>query len=223
MPRASFVLLSISVACAASAALVMRAYASRLDVMRPDGGPPTTVVTVTREVPRGATLTEEMLAVTTLPSRFVPPGAMRDPARAAGRVVVTDLAEGEVVTRLRLAGAGAGRIAALVPPGMRAVQLPVNATVGVEPGDLVDVVATFGGGGAHTELAAEGIEVLEVERATGTPLGTGAPSSGLGLVVLVGPDDAERLAFAATFATLSIGVRGPDEVPVLTIPRAGGG
>ena len=36
----------------------------------------------------------------------------------------------------------------------------------------------------------------------------------LGLIVLAGTADAERLAFAATFATLSIGVRGPDE-PVL--------
>lgn len=214
MPRASIVLLSVSVVCALSAALVMRAYAGRLDATRPDGGPPTTVVIAARGVPRGATLTDEMLAVRTLPARFVPPGGLSDPARAVGRVVVTDLAEGEVVTRLRLAGGGAGRIASLVPPGMRAVQLPVGSTVGVEPGDLVDVVATFGGGGAHTELAAEGVEVLAVERSAGTPLGTGAPSSGLGLVVLVGPDDAERLAFATTFATLSIGVRGPGDVLV---------
>jgi hypothetical protein len=44
-------------------------------------------------------------------------------------------------------------------------------------------------------------------------LGGGA-SGGVGLIVLAGAADAERLAFAATFATLSIGVRGPDE-PVL--------
>jgi pilus assembly protein CpaB len=214
MPRASFALLSVSLACAVSAALVMRAYARRLDVTRPDGGPPVAVVTASRDIPRGTTLAQEALEVVTLPARFAPPGAVRDPARAIGRIVVTDLARGEVLTGLRLAGAGAGRIASLVPSGMRAVQLPVVATVGVEPGDLVDVLATFGGGGAHTELAVEGLEVLAIERLGGGPLVESSSSGGVGLVVLVGPEVAERLAFAATFATLSIAIRGPDDAIV---------
>jgi pilus assembly protein CpaB len=216
MPRASFVLLSVSLACAVSAALVMQAYARRLDASRPDGGPPTAVVTAARDIPRGTTLSADALTSASLPARFVPPGALRDPARAVGRVVVTDLAAGEVVTRLRVAGGDAGRIASLVPSGMRAVQLPVAAAAGVEPGDRVDVLATFGGGGAHTELAAEGVEVLAFERAEGTPLGTGGGGDGaVGLLVLVGTEDTERLAFAATFATLSVAVRGPDDAIVL--------
>jgi pilus assembly protein CpaB len=214
MPRASFVLLCVSIACAASAALVMRAYARRIDASRPDGGPPTSVVTVARDITRGTILTEDALLVIPLPSRTVPPGAMRDPARVVGRIAVTDLAEGEVVTQLRLAGGGAGRIASLVPPGMRAVQLPVAATAGVEPGDHVDVIATFGGGGAHAELTAEGLEVLAIEREQAVPLGGGSASGGVGLLVLAGADEAEHLAFAATFATLSIGVRGPADASV---------
>ncbi|HEX6400877.1 MAG TPA: Flp pilus assembly protein CpaB, partial [Actinomycetota bacterium] len=162
LPRASFALIIVSLACAGTAALVMRAYAARLDATRPDGGPPTDVVIVTRAVARGASIPAEALAVVTMPSRYVPPGAVRDPARAAGRVAVAELAAGEVLTRLRLAGGGSGRIASTVPPGMRAVQLPVAARAGVEPGDHVDVVATFGGGSAHTELVAEAVEVLGV-------------------------------------------------------------
>jgi hypothetical protein len=46
------------------------------------------------------------------------------------------------------------------------------------------------------------------------PLGGGSASDGVGLLVLAGADEAERLAFAATFATLSIGVRGPDDASV---------
>jgi hypothetical protein len=34
----------------------------------------------------------------------------------------------------------------------------------------------------------------------------------VGLVLLVNPTDAEALAFASAFATLSIAVRGPDDV-----------
>jgi pilus assembly protein CpaB len=211
MPRASFVLLCVSIACAASAALVMRAYARRIDASRPDGGPPTSVVTAARDIARGETLTDDALLVVTLPSRFVPPGAVRDPARAVGWIAMTDLAEGEAVTQLRLVGGGAGRIASLVPAGMRAVQLPVAASAGVEPGDQVDVIATFGGGGAHTEVTAEGLEVLAIQRGQAVPLGGGSATGGVGLLVLAGADEAERLAFAATFATLSIGVRGPDD------------
>jgi pilus assembly protein CpaB len=214
LPRSSFVLVSISIACALAAALVMRAYARRIDVIRPDGGPPIMVVAAAEDVARGAVLTEEMLEVVTVPSRFAPPGAMRDLTRAAGKIVIADLAAGEILTHLRLAGSGAGPTASLVPPGMRAIQVPVAGAVGVKPGDLVDVIATFGGGGAHTEVAGEGVEVLAVDRGGGGGSfgATTAPTSGgVGLVLLVSPTDAETLAFASAFATLSIAVRGPDD------------
>jgi pilus assembly protein CpaB len=202
LPRSSFVLLSASVVSALAAALVMRAYAHRLDVVRPDGGPPIAVVAAVAHVPRGSVLTETVLEVVTLPSRFAPPGAIRDPARATGRIVVADIAAGEVVTQLRLAGSRSGPTASLVGAGMRAVEIPVASAVGVRAGDLVDVIATFGGGGAHTEVTGEAIEVLA----------TALPQGGVGLVLLVSPTDAEALAFASAFATLSVAVRGPDDL-----------
>ena len=89
----------------------------------------------------------------------------------------------------------------------------MSGAVDVEPGDLVDVIATFGGGGAHTEVAGEAVEVLEVDRKGGGSFGAdaAATSGGAGLVLLVTPTDAEQLAFASTFATLAIAVRGPDD------------
>jgi pilus assembly protein CpaB len=229
LPRSSFVLVSISVACALAAALVMRAYARRIDVLRPDGGPPLTVVAAAEDVTRGTVLTEEALEVVTLPSRFAPPGAMRDLARAMGRIVTADIAAGEIITQLRLAGTDSGPTAALVPPGMRAVQVPVAGAVGVKPGDLVDVIATFGGGGAHTEVAGEALEVLAVDRGGGAGsfgAATTPTSGGVGLMLLVTPTDAETLAFASAFATLSIAVRGPDDFlpgETFTVPVTAGG
>ena len=215
LPRSSFVLLAISLICALAAVVVMRAYARRLDVVRPDGGPPASLVAAVEDVARGDVLTEEMLELVTLPSRFAPPGAMRDVARAAGRIAIADIAAGEVLTTLRLAGTESGPTASLVPQGLRAVEVPVAGAVGVKPGDLVDVIATFGGGGAHTEVAGEALEVLAVHReGGGGSLGaaTAPTSGGGGLVLLVTPTDAERLAFASAFATLSIAVRGPDDL-----------
>ncbi len=58
-----------------------------------------------------AVLTETVLEVVTLPSRFAPPGAMRDLARATGRIVIADIAAGEVVT-----AAPSGRVRARVRP-----------------------------------------------------------------------------------------------------------
>ena len=191
LPRSSFLLLCVSVACALAAAVVMQAYARRLDAVRPDGGPPVAVVAATTHLARGAVLTETALEMVTLPSRFAPPGALRDLARAAGRIAVADIAAGEIVTDLRLAGARSGPTASVVPAGMRAVEVPVASAVGVRPGDLVDVIATFGGGGAHTEVAGEAIEVLAVDRAGGGASFGGAttPSSGgIGLVAARLPD-----------------------------------
>lgn len=229
LPRSSFVLLSVSLACALAAALVMQAYARRLELTRPDGGPPIEVVTAARDLARGTELAEDGLEVVTIPSRFAPPGAVRDLARAVGRTLVADLAAGEILTDLRLAGTRSGPTAAIVPPGMRAVQVPVAAPVGVEPGDLVDVIATFGGGGAHTEVTGEALEVLAVKRGGGDgSFGAdgGVPSGDVGLVLLVAPDDAQRLAFASAFASLSIAVRGPDDVLVgdaIGVPATTGG
>jgi pilus assembly protein CpaB len=215
LPRSSFVLLSVAVATALLAALAMRAYARRLDVTRPDGGPPTDVVSVTAPVSRGTVLTEDVLAVVTMPARFAPVGAVRSLERAIGRIAVAELAAGEVLTELRLAGTRSGPTASLVPAGMRAVQVPVSAAAGAKPGDLVDVIATFGGGGAHTEVTGEALEVLVVDRGGGGASFGGAasaPSGGVGLIMLVTPDVAERLAFAAAFGTLSVAVRGPGDL-----------
>lgn len=222
LPRSSFVLLSIAVVTALLAALAMRAYARHVDVTRPDGGPPTDVVSVTAPVSRGSVLTADVLAIVTMPARFAPVDAIGALERATGRIAIADLAAGEIVTELRLAGARSGPTASLVPVGMRAVQIPVSAAAGVKPGDLVDVIATFGGGGAHTEVTGEALEVLVVDRGGGGASFGGAasaPSGGVGLIVLVTPDVAERLAFASAFATLSVAVRGPgDLVPGEAFP-----
>ena len=229
LPRSSFVLLAISLVCALAAAVVMRAYAHRLDVIRPDGGPPASLVAAVEDVARGEVFTEEMLQLVTLPTRFAPPGALRHVDRAAGRIAIADIAAGEILTALRVAGSDPGPTASLVPPGMRAVEVPVSGAVGVKPGDLVDVIATFGGGGAHTEVTGEAIEVLAVDRGSGGGsfgTATSSTSGGVGLVLLVTSTDAERLAFASAFATLSIAVRGPDDlVPgeSFTVPVTAGG
>ena len=203
LSRTSFALLSLSVACALGAGLVMRAYAQRLDATRPDGGPPIDVVAAAGDIDRGAMLAEDSVTVVTIPARFAPPGAIRDPGRAVGRIAAAPLAEGEIVTRLRLAGGGVGPTAATVPAGMRAIQVPVAFAVGVRPGDLVDVIATFGGPRPYTDTVGTDLEVLSiVEDEEGTFQASGP--SGPSLVLLVSEETAEQLAHATAFGRITV-------------------
>jgi Flp pilus assembly protein CpaB len=148
-----------------------------------------------------------------VPSRFAPPGAVRDPDRATGRVLLAGLAEGEAVTATRLSAARAGPIAALVPPGFRAVTVPVQLPPGaVHPGDRVDLLATFTSGQHHVETVAEGLEVLTVLDEADPGQGV-ADTSGSGfrtLVVLASPDQSEHLAYARAFAAISVLIDGPE-------------
>ena len=110
-------------------------------------------------------LDDASFRVVDVPSTLVPPGALTAIEEVAGRVLATDLAEGEVLTETRLAGAGSGPLAALVPPGLRAFVLPTGPPAGtVRSGDEVDVLATYGAnaGRPYTETVASALEVLDV-------------------------------------------------------------
>jgi pilus assembly protein CpaB len=154
-----------------------------------------------------------MLRRISVPSRFVPPGVLSDTASASGRVLLAGMAEGEPLTRTRLAPARAGPIAALVPTGFRAVSVPVELPSGsVHPGDHVDLLATFTSGRHHVETVASALEVLLVLDSS-DPSGSVADTGGSNvptLVVLATPDQAESLAYAKAFAAISVLIDGPD-------------
>ncbi len=209
----------LAVACGLAAFALVRGYAARLEALRPVAGSPVRVVVATGDLTRGTLLTASMLRETTMPSAFAPPGVVSSAGDAQGRTLASDLAEGEVLTRTRLGVQGAGPVASLVPPGLRAFTVPGSLPAGaVRPGDRVDVLATFGGGRPHTETVATGLEVLLVldgggaGGATTIPASGGAVGSGQSLVLLVSPDQAERLAYARAFADLAVSIAGREEV-----------
>lgn len=207
--------LCLAVVAGLLAALAMRGYARRIEATRPDVGAPRRVVVVATPLTRGTTLTADMVRTSQMPSAFVPPGAETEIGDVVGRALSGDVAAGEVLTRTRLSGTEAGPVAALVPQGLRgfviASTLPPDA---VRPGDRVDVLAAFGGGRPHVEVAALGVEVGQVL----APAGGGGIAGGVGsiaeptgpsLVLLVDPDTSERLTFAVAFATLTVTVDPP--------------
>lgn len=204
-PRASRALVVLSLAVAGGATLILQDYLERLTANARRPGPGTAVVVAVGPLPRGAALAPEHLATRELPVPFRPPGALTAPEQAAGRTLAAALAPGEVLTWTRLAPPG-GPVASMVPAGLRAVAVtaPLPPQM-VAEGDRVDVLATYAGGRTYTETVLEAAEILRVS-------GPAEDGGGTTVVLLVDPDDAERLAYARAFGDVSLSVAPPPAV-----------
>ena len=221
MPLSSKIFAVLAAVLGTTAFLVVQVERERYAALRPAIGPPVAVVIARVAMPRGAVLTAESLDVKELPRAFVPPGAVFSVDRVSGRILAADLAAGDVVTSTRMVVPGAGPLAGLVPPGMRAVAMATSIPDGLRPGDRVDVLATFGGEGrVYTDTVGVALEVLRVLAPSGVG-GTGSDRAPT-LVVLSTPDVAEQLATASAFAIVQIAVVGPEtEVVPYTAPVSG--
>jgi Flp pilus assembly protein CpaB len=201
----------LAVAAGAGSFALVRGYAAEIEALRP--GDPVPVVVAAAPLERGAVLTEDVLRVERVPSSYAPPGAFGSVTGAAGRTLVADLAEGEAVTRTRVGGEG-GPVASQLESGLRAFVVTAGVPTGVlQPGDLVDVIGTFGGPRPYSDTVGSGLEVLSIvedESATFEAGGASGPS----LVLLVTPDVAERLAHAAAFGEISVAIAPRDTAGV---------
>ena len=149
----------------------------------------------------------------------IPMGAVVKTEDAIGRGVIQPIYENEAITDSRLApkGAGAG-LAAMIPPGMRAVAVRVNDIVGVAgfvtPGMKVDLLIAgtppkgTGGLGDMTKTLLQNVEVLSAgQNITKDP--EGKPIS-VGVVnFLVTPEQAEVLSLASNETRIQLILRNP--------------
>jgi Flp pilus assembly protein CpaB len=188
---------------------IVRGYAAELDALRPELGDRIAVVVADRALVRGDVLAGDDVRIERIPSAYAPPGAFGAVGSVVGRTLAADLAAGEAVTRTRVGGAG-GPVASLVASGLRAFVVASGLPPGVlEPGDRVDVIATFGGPRPYTDTVGTGLEVLSiVEEDAGTFQAAGP--SGPSLVLLVSAETAEQLAHATAFGRITVTVAPPD-------------
>lgn len=205
-PRSSRILLASSIVLAALATVGLRDHLGRLEARAAIGGREGPVVVARADLERGTTVTGSDLEVRSMPVRYRPPGALSRTTQAEGRVLSADVAAGEAMTAARLAPPG-GPVAALVPAGLRALPVPATLPRGtLAPGDHVDVLATYPTGQPYTEVVAVGAEVLVV-----LDPGPGDLEAGTSVVLLVGPETAERLAHATAFGQVSLAVSSAGE------------
>jgi Flp pilus assembly protein CpaB len=144
------------------------------------------------------------------PKTLVPDGAMTA-APPDDRVVVADVVEGEPLVASRVSGGGGQGAAALVPPGHRAIAVPlVVAGLPLRLGDRVDLIATPGGGDPSAVPFADGS--LDVTPASADEVATGAVVVAVAdesVTVAVRSDDAPDVAMAVTTGTIVVVLAGP--------------
>lgn len=199
----SKVMALLAVVAGAGSFTLVRGYAAELEALRPAAANDVPVVVADRDLEGGSVIDEGSVRLQPMPSAYAPPGALRSVEDAVGRTLGSDLAEGEAVTRTRVGGAG-GPVASLVAGGLRAFVVGSGLPSGVvEPGDRVDVIATFGGPRPYTDTVGSGLQILSiVEQDAGTFQAGGA--TGPSLVLLVSPETAEQLARATAFGRLTV-------------------
>lgn len=144
-----------------------------------------------------------------------------------GRAVLTNIAPNEPILEQKLAPreAGAG-LPAVIPEGMRALSVRVDDVVGVagfvEPGTMVDVLATGDPGGTNggdtvTRTILEDVRVLAAGQQT-TQDKEGKPQTVSVVTVLVTPDQADRLTLASNEGRLRLSLRNTIDTKQLDPP-----
>ena len=184
----------------------------------------TQIVVATQPLAFGSALSEQNLRLANWPAGSVPQGAFTSIEQALqdGRVALRPIVPGEPVLAHKVSGAdGRATLAALLPPGMRAVSVPVDAIRGVAgfvlPGTAVDVILTrqMGGAGAgnddlRSDVILENVQVLAVDQVSDDS--SGEPRVSQTATLAVSLADAQRLALAEGLGTVSLALRNTREI-----------
>lgn len=183
------------------------------------------VIVLKENVPRGQSLTADMIDERNWPKESVPEGVVADIASAIDRTVLIPMTKGEPLLESKLATRGAGRgLAAIIPPGMRAVTIQVpNISTGVAgfilPGNKVDVLMTVSNpgfddptGGGSTITLLQNVEILAVDQRIEAPQENKMdPKELRSVTVLVTPGDAAKLELGQNRGTLHLALRNPGD------------
>ncbi len=162
----------------------------------------------------GTSLAKEMVKMVPYPKDFVPPGCFSDAESLSGRVLIYPIKINEPIFESRLAPVNIkmGGVAAVIGPKKRAVSVKVDKVIGVSgfihAGNRVDVLVTIAvekSSTSLTKIVLENILVLavgpEVEK-------KGKEPTPVDVITLeVSPQEAEKLALAATEGKIQLALR----------------
>lgn len=158
-------------------------------------------------------------------SVYIKSGGKIMPQSFSGWVVVNPIAEGAPVTQSMMISPGSGGfLAAVLRPGMRAIQAgdATQLPTGTQPGDRVDMMVRFKpgdgwNGGFVVETVLRGLRILQIgnQLETAKPTGTPPAAASGHIVFEVTPQQAEIITLAEPMGQLTFILdslrRGPTE------------
>lgn len=183
---------------AVTAGAVVAAAAGSADEARASWGETRQVVVLARDLPAGHRLDGGDVRLEDRPVTVLPEGALTEVP--AGGTLAAAVVSGEVLVEGRLAPAGLSRLAASLPPGTRAVAVPVEPGFAppLEVGDAVDLLVTVSpeaaGDGPPGFVLAHAASVVAVDDAAVT--------------VAVPPDIAPKVAVALSAGAVTLALTG---------------
>jgi pilus assembly protein CpaB len=205
-----------AVLCGLLAVMLVTRYLSNVQAYTRDLN---NVVVAKSEIPLGARITIEQLALAPIPNGSAPEGVFRKLEQAVGRVAVTPIGVREPITNMKLApeGVGAG-LQAVIPEGYRAMTVKVDDVVGVSgfvgAGSYVDVVAvivpvnqTSASQGPISKIVLQNIKVLASGGKIDSPDNQREPIRVNVVTLQVTPQQAEKLVLAANEGKLQLVMR----------------
>ena len=172
------------------------------------------IVVAMVELPVGAQINANQIAVTAWPKDLSPVGAFSSPEPVVGRVARRDFQRGEPIVEAKLVPVDkrGGLLSLIVPEGNRAFTIRVNEVVGVGgfivPDTRVDVIVTMippGSKDQISKIVLENIHVLAagqiVEQKDNKPITVNT------VTLSLTPEESEKLALAGTTGTIQLVLR----------------
>jgi len=166
----------------------------------------------------GTVVIKEMVKMEPFLKSSLPAGAYTDINSLLGRVVISSIRAKEPFLESRLAPQSlkTGGVAAVIGSKKRAVAVRVDKVIGVagfvHPGNRVDVLVTMAKGKAEepvTKIVLENILVLAAGPEVQTAKGKEQQPATVDVITLeVTPEEAEKLALAATEGKVQLALRG---------------
>jgi len=175
------------------------------------------VVVAAVDLSWGTRITNEMLKQENFLKGSLRTGFFSDPALVVGRVLLYPVKVNEPIFDSRLAPAEVktGGVAAVISPKKRAIAVRVDKVIGVSgfihPGNRVDILMTLGTGRTFnpvTKTILGNVLVLAVGSETKDRKGAEEKASLTDVITVeVTPEEAEKLALAATEGKLQLALR----------------
>jgi pilus assembly protein CpaB len=216
---------------AALTAALLGLYIHRFEVDR-SGGAKVLLLALTKAVPAGQKIQDDMLTVREVPTAYVEERSVRasDRGRILGLRTSVSLDPEELLLWSDLAISAEERrhLSGLVTPGFRAVYVKAvredQGSALIRPGDYVDVIATLPRPGADLMDAKVAVVLLQKvlvlangDRTSGDDPAfendgqKGPPRREQGLTLSLNVQEAQLVALATDRGSLSVGVRNPDD------------